>query len=200
MCHSLRCAIAIAELLGHERPDWELSAARLSHVVAQHCAGELDSAFAPKHRWAMDWYYPVLAGVLSGEAGRERLAERSSTFLEEGLGVRCVSDRPWITAAETCECMLAYLSVGDETTATNLLAWAQQLRCDDGHYFTGVVFPEMVHFPGGERTTYTAASVVLAADALSRTTAASHLFTDHATLPALIDTDAVMDEPDPTRD
>ena len=30
ICHSLRCAIALAELLGHERPDWELSAARLA--------------------------------------------------------------------------------------------------------------------------------------------------------------------------
>ena len=26
ICHSLRCAIALAEQLGHERPDWELSA------------------------------------------------------------------------------------------------------------------------------------------------------------------------------
>ena len=27
-------------------------------------------AFEPKDRWAMDWYYPVLAGVLTGDAGR----------------------------------------------------------------------------------------------------------------------------------
>ena len=31
--HSLRCAIAIAELLGHERFDWELSLGRLAHVI-----------------------------------------------------------------------------------------------------------------------------------------------------------------------
>ena len=51
ICHSLRCAIALAEHLGHERPDWELSAARLAHVVANQ-----PDAFTPKHRWAMDWY------------------------------------------------------------------------------------------------------------------------------------------------
>src|SRR5690606_5760920 len=30
ICHSLRCAIALAEHLGHDQPDWELSAARLA--------------------------------------------------------------------------------------------------------------------------------------------------------------------------
>ena len=30
ICHSLRAAIALAEHLGHERPDWELSAGRLA--------------------------------------------------------------------------------------------------------------------------------------------------------------------------
>src|SRR3546814_2851254 len=51
ICHSLRCAIAIAKLLGHDRPDWELSAARLARVIR-----EIGRAFAPKPRWAMDWY------------------------------------------------------------------------------------------------------------------------------------------------
>src|SRR5215212_6704797 len=90
MCHSLRCAIAIAQLLGRERPDWELSAARLAHVIRAHVAGEMPDAFAPKHRWAMDWYYPVLAGVLTGEAGREHLDARRNTFLFEDKGIRCV--------------------------------------------------------------------------------------------------------------
>ncbi|MET0159776.1 MAG: hypothetical protein ABW279_09860, partial [Acidimicrobiales bacterium] len=60
--HSLRCALAIAATLGRERPDWELSAARLVHTLRNE-----PDAFAPKHRWAMDWYYPVLAGVFGGD-------------------------------------------------------------------------------------------------------------------------------------
>ncbi len=167
ICHSLRCAIAIAEHLGHERPDWELSAARLAHVITLHAAGELPDAFAPKHRWAMDWYYPVMTGVVTGAAGLERLDERRDTFFVEDMGIRCVSDRPWITAAETCECLLSYLSLGERDLALELFACAQRLRDPDGHYFTGIVFPEMVHFPGNELTTYTSASIVLAADALS---------------------------------
>ncbi len=190
ICHSLRCAIALAEHLGHERPDWELSAARLAHVIRAHVAGDLPDAFAPKHRWAMDWYYPVLAGVVRGAEGRERLDTRRDTFLVENMGVRCVSDRPWITAAETCECMLAYLSLGEREIARTMFGWAQLLRAEDGHYWTGIVFPEMVHFPGNEKSTYTAASIVLAADALSGTSPASSLFVDHDLLPELALTDA----------
>ncbi|MCU0267201.1 MAG: hypothetical protein MUF83_01005 [Acidimicrobiales bacterium] len=199
ICHSLRCAIAVAELLGHERPDWELSAARLSATIEAHCAGEIE-AFAPKHRWAMDWYYPVLTGVLRGEAGLARLEERRSTFLVEGMGIRCVSDRPWITAAETCECALAYLGLGERATARTLFEWAQELRHHDGQYWTGVVFPEMVNFPGGERSTYTAASIVLAADALAGASPAAHLFTDHDALPALIRTGSDLGDVEPTLD
>jgi hypothetical protein len=197
ICHSLRCAIALAEHLGHERPDWELSAARLEHVIRLHVAGDLPDAFAPKHRWAMDWYYPVLTGVVRGEAGLERLNARRDTFMVENMGVRCVSDRPWITAAETCECMLAYLSLGERDYARMLFGWAQLLRSEDGHYWTGIVFPEMVHFPGNEKSTYTAASIVLAADALADASPAAQLFVDHTLLPelALVDAeDAIAEE------
>ena len=184
ICHSLRCAIALAELLGHERPDWELSAARLADTIRHHEA----DAFAPKHRWAMDWYYPVLSGALLGEAGRARLADRFDTFIDDGRGVRCVKDRPWITVAETCECMLAHLAVGERQIAVDLFTWAQQYRVDSGRYWTGTVYPDLSRFPADEQSTYTAAAVVLAADALDGSSATSALFVDHdAVLPALMD-------------
>jgi len=183
ICHSLRCAVALSHHLGQERPAWEQAVARLAHVIRTE-----PDAFAPKHRWAMDWYYPVLAGVVGGEDGRRRLDARRAAFVMEGRGVRCVSDRPWVTVAETCECALAHLALGDRATAERLFAWAQQEREGDGRYWTGTVYPEGVHFPGGERSTYTAASVVLAADGLSGASPASALFVDHeALLPPLVD-------------
>ena len=182
--HSLRCAIAVAEELGHERPDWELSAARLGHVIRNR-----PDAFAPKHRWAMDWYYPVLSGVIRGAAGRERLTERRATFLFEDKGVRCVSDRPWITAAETCECAMAHLSVGERSISFELYEQAQALREDDGSYWTGIVYPDRTHFPGNERSTYTAAAVILATDALGASSPASGLFVDHDLLPEVVEID-----------
>jgi hypothetical protein len=169
--HSLRCAIALAEELGHERPDWELSAASLGHTIAR-----VPDAFAPKDRWAMDWYYPVLAGVLTGDSGRERLASRWNDFVMPDKGVRCVADRPWVTAAETCECVMALDAVGEVDAAYELFAWAQRLRHADGSYWTGIVYPQEVNFPGGERSSYTAAAVVLAADALAGSSPTSGLF------------------------
>ena len=111
----------------------------------------------------------------------------------EGLGVRCVADRPWITAAETCESAMAQLVAGNEAAALELFTWAQAHRLDDGAYLTGIVYPEGTSFPDAERTSYTAAAVVLAADALSRTTDASGLFRGED-VPAFIDTsDPVTD-------
>jgi len=185
--HSLRCAIAIAEHLDHERPDWELSAGSLRHAIV-HVPG----AFAPKDRWAMDWYYPVLSGALTGAAARRRLAAGWDTFVLPDLGVRCVADRPWVTAAETCECAIAHEAAGEPELARALFAWAHHLRDDDGSYWTGAVFPEAVHFPGGEKTSYTAAAVILAADTLYGDNPTSGLFRDH-TLPAGLDPDDVDD-------
>jgi hypothetical protein len=142
----------------------------------------------------MDWYYPVLCGAVVGDAGRERLATRLDAFTLDGWGVRCVSDRPWITAAETCECAMAHLAVGDDATARTLFSWAQRLRTAEDRYWTGIVLPDEVHFPAGEQSTYTSSAVVLAADALAGKSPASGIFTRHDELPALLDDPATADD------
>lgn len=175
---SLRCALAIARQLGDEPPDWELAAARVGYAVATR-----EACFEPKRRWAMDWYYPVLGGAVRGDDARFRLKERWDDFVMEGLGVRCVSDRPWTTAAETAECVMALETVGESETARRVLEWTHHLRHDDGSYWTGSVHPEVVHFPPDERTTYTAAAVVLADDLLYGTGPSAGFFRGD-TLPA----------------
>ena len=159
---SLRCAARVAAALGHERPHWDSAADRLRRVIAHQPA-----AFLPKDRWSMDWYYPVLAGAVTGDAARRRLAGGYDRFVMDGLGVRCVADKDWVTAAETAECAMAYLSAGEAGTAAQLLGWADHLRHDDGSYFTGMVHPQRHHFPATERSTYSAAAMTLARAALA---------------------------------
>jgi len=179
MYHSARAALAASRELGRDRTDWADRIERLGAVLRE----QPDGAFAPKNRWAMDWYYPVLSGAIRGEAGRGRLASRFDTFVMADLGVRCVGDRPWVTTAETCECALAHLAIGDRETAENLFATTSRLRSDDGRYWTGEVHPEEVHFPGGEMSTYSSAAVLLANDALAGRSEASRLFVDHDQMP-----------------
>jgi len=159
---SLRAATAIATRLGHERPAWEAASVALGRVIADE-----PTAFLPKDRWSMDWYYPVLAGVVTGEAARRRLADGYGRFVVDGLGVRCVADKDWVTAAETSECAMAHLAAGEVDLARSLLRWTGHLRHADGSYFTGMVHPQGDHFPTGERSTYSAAAVVLTASALT---------------------------------
>jgi hypothetical protein len=180
--HSLRCALAVADVLGHERPEWELAAGRLAHAVAHR-----EDAFEPKDRWAMDWYYPVLCGAVTGASARARLIDQWPRFVMDGLGVRCVSDRPWVTAAETAECAMALDAAGLSHEARTLLDWTRHLRDADGAYWTGCVHPQCLRFPGGERSTYTGAAVVLANHMLHGEGPSSELFKGERTLPGVLD-------------
>jgi hypothetical protein len=129
----------------------------------------------------MDWYYPVLAGAVTGPAADDRLAAGWDTFVVPGLGVRCVADRPWVTGAETCELALTLAAVGQPDAATEQVAAMQHLRAEDGSYWTGLVYADDARWPV-ERTTWTAAAVVLAADAIAGTGPAAALFADPAAL------------------
>tara|TARA_Y100001970_G_C13913412_1_gene689666 strand:- start:408 stop:812 length:405 start_codon:yes stop_codon:yes gene_type:complete len=134
----------------------------------------------------MDWYYPVLTGVLQDSEGLKRLSEQTTEFEIPQKGIRCVSDRPWITTAETCECAIAYLAVGERDHGIELFTRIQDYRDENGRYLTGVVYPENVAFPEDEYSTYSAAAVILTADALLGLTDAKEIFANHSFLPALI--------------
>jgi len=163
---SLRCAIAAAECLDRDRPDWELSLGSLAIAIAHR-----PERFLDKERWAMDWYYPILGGVLRGHAAEARLAAGWDKFVATGRGVRCVSDQPWVTAAETCELVMALDAVGLHERARTVFEWVQFLRHDDGSYWTGMNFAgehwhEWGEYFTAEQPTWNSAAVVLAANAL----------------------------------
>lgn len=169
--HSLRAGVALADLLGDPQPEWELAGGRLGHAVRAH-----RDLFEDKSTYSMDWYYPVLGGAVRGEDAFELLDSRWDDFVVPGLGIRCVDTNPWVTGAETCELAMALDLLGDHRRALTLLRDMQHLREDDGRYWTGWVYgdaveaarsgePRNVHWPV-EHTTYTAAAMILAVDAL----------------------------------
>jgi hypothetical protein len=179
--HSLRCGVALAERLGYSKPQWELSAGRLGHAVAHH-----PGAFAPKNEFAMDWYYPIFCGALSGERGVQRISDGWERHVMDGYGVRCVSTSDWVTAAETAECVLALDALGQTSQALELFSFTRRHRREDGAYWTGIAYPSEVTFPDRETTSYTSAAIILAADALTSSSRASGLFR-HDSLPMPLD-------------
>ena len=172
--HSLHCAANIAALLGEPRPLWRAAADAIDAVI-----NHSPESFEPKTRWAMDWYYPVLAGALVDDAAKLRLNEGWDAFFMAERGIRCVSDEPWVTASETAECAIAHSAIGDQQTASELLALTTLHRNADGSYLTGLVYPDRIAFPAMEVSAYTGAAVILAADAHMAISPAHRLFTQH---------------------
>lgn len=167
---SLGAALAIAERLGEEKPAWRVARRRLGAAILSRPA-----LFEPRDRYAMDWYYPVLSGALPPARAQERLSRRWRTFVVAGRGVRCVSDRPWVTVAETCELAISLATVGWRRQAFELFDHTRRMREDDGSYWTGLTFPDDVCWPE-ERTTWTAGAVLLAAAAIEGQSAIGQLF------------------------
>ena len=123
----------------------------------------------------MDWYYPILCGAIEGEDAKKRIDHLWDKFVVPDWGVRCVSDRPWVTMAETSELILALAAIDDYSRAKAVFSWLSDKRFADGSYWMGVTFPDSVIWPE-EKTGWTSAAVLLAWDALNEITPAAKLF------------------------
>lgn len=168
---SLKCALLLAFLLGESRPQWQEALRRLGDAIR----------YRPylfnrtKSRYSMDWFYPFLCGALAEGDARKRIDKFWNKFVVEGLGVRCVSDSPWITMAETSELVMALAAMGETMLADTVLSWILNKRYDDGTFYCGVTFPDMVVWPE-DKLTWTNAAVMMATDALYNITPASQMF------------------------
>ncbi|MDY6823128.1 MAG: phenyltransferase domain-containing protein [Thermodesulfobacteriota bacterium] len=171
---SLKCALAIADELQLDMPEWKTALVRLGDAIAH----QPHLFNVTKSRFSMDWFYPVLCGAVTGERAKRRLDKHWKKFVVKGLGVRCVSDEPWVTVAESCELVLALSAMGSESIAKIVFNWIQDKCFDDGSYWCGFTFPDIILWPE-EKITWTNGVVLMAADALYHLTPASDLF-NHA--------------------
>lgn len=169
---ALDCALRIADEMDQSEHDWEPAFLALGEALRAD-----PSPMEPRSEHSMDWYYPVLGGALRGRAGQERIARYWEEFVVAGKGIRCVSHRPWVTGAETSELALAVEALGDTDDAIELVRSIQHLRDPDGSYWTGLVFADGKRWPV-EKSCWTSAAVVLATDAISRTSAGNGIFRD----------------------
>lgn len=168
---SLTCALGIASVLGHRKPKWEEGRDRLGMAIATkpHLFDQT------KSRFSMDWYYPVLSGVLRGEDANRRIERMWDQFVIPDWGVRCVSDQPWVTIGETAELCISLAAAGRTSLSETVLCWISDKLYADGAFWTGFTVPEKIIYTD-EKTTWSGASVVLAADMIYSFSPASRFF------------------------
>jgi hypothetical protein len=168
---SIKCALAIARLLHRPSYNWPDAWKRLGEAL-RHKPHRFNMT---KARFSMDWFYPILCGVVRGEAAQKRIDRGWKRFVVEGLGVRCVSDQPWVTIAESSELVLSLAAMGNTDLARIVFGWISDHTYADGSFWCGFTFPDMVIWPE-EKIAWTNAVALLAADALYGLTPGADLF------------------------
>ncbi len=173
---SLECGLLVAAVLGHDRPRWRWARDKLVRTLRDPAA--YDQVFSDRSRFSMDWYYPVLTGSIRGSRAMQRLEAGWDTFVVGGRGARCVHDQPWVTAGESAELAAALHAVGRSDAASAVLADLVHLRDEEtGGYWTGRNVADGIVWPR-ELTSWSAAAVLLAADAVAGSTGGSDLFVE----------------------
>ncbi len=168
---SIKCGLYIAGELGCSKPAWKAALQRLGTAIQSR-----PSLFnMTKSRYSMDWFYPILSGAVTGKDAWKRIEKYWNKYVVKNLGVRCVSDHPWITMAETSEFCIALASMGNHRLSEIVFSWILERRYEEGSFWCGFTFPDMVVWPE-EKLTWTNAAVLLAADALYDITPAGQLF------------------------
>lgn len=178
IARSLECAIRIMRELDTPKPLWLKAYNKLVNALL-HKPECFDRTWESKERFSMDWFYPVLAGLYTPVQASERIDSRWQEFVEENIGCRCVSDQPWMTVAESCELTLALIAANRKKEALALYQQLYRWQDDDGGFWTGYNFKNNDIWPE-EKTSWTAAATLLAADALFKITPAYKVFTQES--------------------
>ena len=172
---SLECAIAICQILEWQSLESEWRAAHSKLITALEHPSKIFDLKKDRSRFSMDWYYPILGGVNSKQRIASLITNIEDSFWIKGLGIKCVSDEPWITVAETSECSIAYKKIGEDKIALELLHNAIAIVDREGIPCMGWQFHENIYWPE-ETPSWTSAACILAADANNHLTNASKLF------------------------
>jgi hypothetical protein len=168
---SLKCALAAAKILGRPASRWQNALAKLGDAI-RHKPHLFNMT---KSRYSMYWFYPILAGVLTGADAQKRIDRYWKKYVIEEQGVLCVSDEPWVTIAETSELVIALAAMGNFKLAEIVFSWIADRKYEDGSYWCGFTCPDIIIWPA-DKITWTNAAALMAVDAINNLTPAGQLF------------------------
>mgnify|MGYP000013064522 FL=1 len=115
-----------------------------------------------RSRFSMDFYYPYMAGV---KKNQQVFKKNLEDFYVSGLGVKCVKEEPWITVAESSECLLAAIICGEHRVAKDIFKDILKYQNPDGIFPTGYQYELDILWPE-ENSTWSNAAIIIGAHAL----------------------------------
>ena len=173
---SIKCALEIAKIIKEPVPPEWIQTLNSLKTAIQNKPHHFNMT---KSRYSMDWFYPVLSGAITQADARQRIDRYWKKFIIEGHGVRCVSDHPWVTIAETSELCLTLCATGNTQLAEIVFGWICDKHHEDDTFWCGYTYPDMVIWPE-DSYTWTNAVVLMAMDAIYHLTPACNLFNHQA--------------------
>ena len=166
--HSIRNGMDISKTLGVDRADWDAASERLLKATRQN--PELfDRMGENKRRYAMNWFYPILTGVIKGKEAQGRIEREWSDFVIDNWGCRVAADEDVTAVAETSELIVSLCLIGEHEKARLLLDWTLRLWDNKSGFCRGIKLPEQEACPSdNERATWTSAALIMAIAALAK--------------------------------
>lgn len=124
-------------------------------------SNKFDRGGIDRSRFSMDSYYPMLCN--SGT--KKDVNKTLNKFYVNGLGIKCVEEEPWVTFAESSECIMALYKIGLKEEAKKIFDEVLKHKNHKGYFPTGYQYELGVYWPE-EDSTWTNAAVIMAADCI----------------------------------
>ena len=119
-----------------------------------------------RSRFSMDFYYPYIADLVRKSSNSLEAFELDlKKFYVDTIGIKCVEEEPWVTFAESAECIIAIHNFYDKTKARAIFDQILKYVSSDGIFSTGYQYKIDEYWPD-EKSTWTNAAVIIAAHLL----------------------------------
>ena len=177
---SLECGIALFKIINDQNQSrlesWELAYKKLRRAI-RNPEGLFDLKLDRK-RFSMDSYYPVLSGAFNQAESKKIIKHAYNNFYIKGIGIKCVIEEPWVTVAETNEFVLAAIKANEVKLAKEIFLESLNISDEENIPYMGWQYEENIFWPD-EKPTWTAAALMLAADAIYKFTDGNNLFLEN---------------------
>ena len=124
-------------------------------------SNKFDRGGIDRSRFSMDSYYPMLCN----SGAKKDAIKTLNKFYVNGLGIKCVEEEPWVTFAESSECIMALYKIGLKEEAKKIFDEVLKHKNQKGYFPTGYQYELGVYWPE-EDSTWTNAAVIMAADCI----------------------------------